>query len=758
MINRDKIGSRALRLGYLCTFVFLQMMKKIVLAGLFIFIFLFGTTKIEDYDLWWHLKTGEYIVTNQEIPTKGIFSFTAENKPWVAQGWLSTVIFYLIFSKLGPSGLIIFKALVIALSFSLLLRFMLKKKINLYLSVFILIFAVAIARIRFTERPLIFEFLFVVLFLDILSRALRPGYFELKKDRLLLLPVLMFFWANLHGSFLLGYIILGIYVFGAIIKKSIPKEKMGYFILILFLTVGASFLNPHGYHLHLWMSRLFYRTSLLPFLNEEVMPPTFSDYRLFWLFLILTGVSFISRIRKIELTDFLQDLLLFLSFSFLSVKAVRYIGLFALVSAPILGGNLDLPLRQVKEKMVKKIPFAEKSFVPVISQGGLLLLMVCVFISTFRVEKAFKFGLGVQKSFYPDKAIEFIRKNQISGNMYNSGEFGGYLAWKCYPERPIFFFNDPVLFEDLIDSIYQSPLRSEASKPSNFAGLFEKFNINYILKSYSTLPLESYYLSKGDWKLVYWDESALVYLRDTPENRPIISKYSYQYIDPLNFNPSFAQVLVKHNFAQFVLEGLERNIKENPDNFKAHLFLGYLYENLGKNEEAVNCYLTVKKIKPKGSYIHYQIGLHLGKLYLEKNPHLAIKELTLQRKYLPESPELEFYLGTAYYLLGNPKMAIKKFNCSLELNPHQAVVLSNLGFLYYDLARYQEAIKAHGKAVEIDSNFADSYYGLALIYEKLVEKEEAIKNWEKYLTLSKDPRWIATAKEHLEKLRTQRKQ
>jgi len=443
---------------------------------------------------------------------------------------------------------------------------------------------------------------------------------------------------------------------------------------------------------------------------------------------------------------------LFLSFSFLSVKAVRYIGLFALVSAPILGGNLDLPLRQVKEKMVKKIPFAEKSFVPLISQGGLLLLMVCVFISTFRDEKAFKFGLGVRKSLYPDKAIEFIRKNQVSGNMYNSGEFGGYLAWKCYPERKIFFFNDPVLFEDLIDSIYQSPLRSEASKPSNFAGLFEKFNINYILKSYQTPALETYYIQRGDWELVYWDERTLVYLKDNETNRSLIEKYAYKHVDPLNFNPSFAQTLVRHNFARSAFAELERNLRDNPYNFKAHLFSGCLYESLNENEKAIKSYLQAKQINPQVGYIHYTLGMRLGKLYLgNKEIDLAINVLEKQKKYLANL-ELYFLLGTAYAQKPEAKAKIKGAKIlqkALKLDSRNSSIRSNLAFIYYDLGHWQEAIKEFKSSLETNPSLANSYYGLGLAYEKLALREKAIESWEKYIQYSTNKEWIEEAKKHL---------
>jgi len=738
-------------------------MKNYWLAviGLFIFIFLFCITKVADPDIGWWIKSGEYIFTQRNIPLKDIFTYTVPERVWVIQGWLATVFFYLIYSVTGIEGLTIFKALLIVLTFMVLLKLMLRKKMSYPLSILLLTLAVLLARHRFifASRPLIFKYPFMVLFLYLLSDYVEnveePS--KSKKRLLLLLPVLMLFWTNLHGSFYAGYIIICAFIGGEFVKnlvlhRKIIDRKLGFLLFVLLLTVVVSLVNPYGLYLHQWNVELFTKTSLLrTIVNEEFLPPSITDYPLFWFSLILISVSFLFTLRKFNRTTFF----LFLPFAYLAVKGVRYIGLFAVTSAPVLGENLNLLFRseRIRRLSAKIQPFIidRTYWIRIFTNILLLLLMVYLFFFIFSPRREFKWGLGIQRGYTPDGAIEFVEKNGISGNLYNSEEFGGYIIWRWYPQRKIFILGDNLLCEDIRAQVYQNDITGVET-------LFEKYKVNYILKSYQTPPLEGYYLSRGNWKLVYWDNIALVYLRDNKANKEIIKKYVYKYVDPLSFDFSFAQTLARHNFAQKAIEELQRNIAENPNNFKAYLFLGYLYESLNRSEEALLAYLKVKQLQPFASYIHYQLGLYLGKLYLEKNPHQAIKELSLQRKYLSKNAELEFYLGTAYYFLGNYKMAMKKFNSSLKLNPQQAVVNSNLGFLYFDLARYREAIEKFEKAIAIDPNYPDPYYGLAIVYEKLVEKEEAIKSWEKYLTLSKDPRWIATAKEHLEKLQTQKTQ
>src|SRR5512146_455699 len=57
------------------------------LAGLGIY----GGTSIEDPDIWWHVKVGDWIIQNNAVPHVGIFSRTAATRPWVAYSWLAEV-------------------------------------------------------------------------------------------------------------------------------------------------------------------------------------------------------------------------------------------------------------------------------------------------------------------------------------------------------------------------------------------------------------------------------------------------------------------------------------------------------------------------------------------------------------------------------------------------------------------------------------------------------------------------------------------
>jgi hypothetical protein len=70
-------------------------------------------------DLWWQMKTGELIWNERAIPRTDRFSFMAEGRPWIIQEWASEVMFYLLFTKIGPSSLVLFKMLAFAAALGL---------------------------------------------------------------------------------------------------------------------------------------------------------------------------------------------------------------------------------------------------------------------------------------------------------------------------------------------------------------------------------------------------------------------------------------------------------------------------------------------------------------------------------------------------------------------------------------------------------------------------------------------------------------
>ncbi|RPJ56536.1 MAG: hypothetical protein EHM23_23240, partial [Acidobacteria bacterium] len=146
------------------------------------------------YDFWWHLKLGELIVTTGSIPRTDIFSYTTFGKTFVVQNWLSEVLFYLVYLGGGPQLLIALNAALLVAVLLPVYALCLRSTENLRLSACIAI----LTSVTFFgyPRPQVFSFVLFSVFYLILEE------YRLKRsDHVLMLPLLMAAWVNLHGAF-----------------------------------------------------------------------------------------------------------------------------------------------------------------------------------------------------------------------------------------------------------------------------------------------------------------------------------------------------------------------------------------------------------------------------------------------------------------------------------------------------------------------------------------------------------------------------
>src|SRR5712691_11098341 len=92
----------------------------IFLAVLFVVLFAMAARNVTDPDLWWHLKTGQYISEHKSVPHADPFSYTRAGQPWIAHEWLSELLIYSLYRIAGAGGLIVVFALIHCAAFFLL--------------------------------------------------------------------------------------------------------------------------------------------------------------------------------------------------------------------------------------------------------------------------------------------------------------------------------------------------------------------------------------------------------------------------------------------------------------------------------------------------------------------------------------------------------------------------------------------------------------------------------------------------------------
>lgn len=214
-----------------------------ILSGLVfvVFVNLCAWSMLADGDTGWHIAAGNWILDHRAVPTVDPFSYTFAGKPWVAHEWLSEVLMALAYRAAGWSGIAVLYASAVSLMF-----FLVGAELRRWLS------------FRWLAVALIA--LFVVLQPFMLARPHMLGWPMLaiwtigllrarEQDRAppLGLAALMTLWANLHGSFLFGFVLLGAFGLEALIAgRARPLPVLRSWGIFAAAALAASLFTPHG--------------------------------------------------------------------------------------------------------------------------------------------------------------------------------------------------------------------------------------------------------------------------------------------------------------------------------------------------------------------------------------------------------------------------------------------------------------------------------------------------------------------------------
>ncbi len=539
------------------------------------------------HDEWWHLKTGKYIVENDyRLPEKDVFTYTAEDYEWHNHEWLSQVLMYKIWQAGeamnfgGWRFLIFLKALLLVATWLLLARFLYDRAgrgwRGLFIAFFLTILAIAVGRRFFWPRPPVVTNIFFVFFLYVLwlyrMRRIRTWH-------LIVLPLLMPLWANLHGGFLLGGIAVAAYAagsfialfYGHFIKHDKQSTLAAFENLIAYGATGffcgiGSLLNPYTYQVYLLSGRVM-KSKVLVSTLSELQPPIFL-YTWAYAFLIaITAVGLLililRRFSKKETTfPPIADLLLVAFLFQQSISHVRHLILFGIVATPLsawfftrLWALLNKRGRRVFAACLAAgglwiglwivfLPGEGKEFFKSIS-GGYFGQYMTLAESQFDKNLNLARGMEMQPGEYPVEAAEFIIENRLPGRMYNRNKLSGYLIWALSPEHYKVFtdsrfdiFGQDFLFDEL--SIAEGGTTESLNyyyenRDNTIPGLrpwdeiVEKWDINWIFLD-QTEGLNWILLQpESDWALIYSDHKYRIYIKRTKANQPWIEKHESEF-------------------------------------------------------------------------------------------------------------------------------------------------------------------------------------------------------------------------------------
>ena len=468
----------------------------------------------DDYDIWFHLKYGEYYVKNLTwVIDHSQFSWTPSISDWKYVTWISSSILYIAYQVASAPGLYIFQWLIL-LSITLLYLYYIKSSGDAFdINQVMGLFFVAITLNLTTDyiKPELFSTLFfsITLFVYFYAKSSSKNLFPL-------LPVLFLIWVNSHGGFIIGLFFISLALCGEVInlflvrKASMPKKLLKYFAIAVALSYLAILVNPYGinYHTELFKN-LFSKeymgeaTQLYAYFSmwDYLFPKNymFRFVNAAWSILLM-GILFIAinfhvyrKNKHLDITVLILNALFF----YLGMRTAR-----ATIFFPLIW--LFSMLYTIKKGQAFPI---KRKFTPLALLFTLFLTCNIFYHTLTYYEHRSWFGANLEE-WLPIKEVEFIKKYRIQGPIFNDYLIGGYMIWSMYPDYKVFI--DP-RYGPYIKQVWPEWL--DIKNKLNPEGL-KKFTSKYQFKSALIHMREPYiifwFLSSPEWRLVYFDKTAAI--------------------------------------------------------------------------------------------------------------------------------------------------------------------------------------------------------------------------------------------------------
>jgi hypothetical protein len=351
----------------------------VVLLALLVFTTL-SVRLLGDAGIGWHIRTGQLILTKHAIPRVDPFSSMTAAAPWFAWEWLYDVLAGCLEWGAGLNGVVLFTALVIAAVFSWTFRLLLRRGTNVLVALVLVLLAASASMIHFLARPHVVSWLFTVVWFWILesseknyggspfdSSASPPPEGNSRRSWLLwLLPPLTLVWANVHGGFLVGFVLLAIYWLSAawrwlrlkgdrfeeVLQKIEAGKRAQALAFTGILSVFATFANPYGFKLHVHIYQYLSNRFLMDHI-DEFQSPNFHGVaqKCFAGLLLLTLVALAAKRREAQVRETSTSSALVVLFAVYSgLYASRNIPVSSLLLILVIGPWLSDAMERLAEK------------------------------------------------------------------------------------------------------------------------------------------------------------------------------------------------------------------------------------------------------------------------------------------------------------------------------------------------------------------------------------------------------------------------
>ncbi|MBF0523427.1 MAG: hypothetical protein HQL24_10305 [Candidatus Omnitrophica bacterium] len=715
-------------------------MKIVFLLSFATYFFLQFFLPIETEDVWWHLATGRWIITHHQIPYEDIFSFTNSPIHGISPQWLGSVIYYLVYSACGLLGLQLFRFLLFSGAVLIFIGAARKKLPTALICILSFLIVKALAT-RCFLRPFAFNFIFIQLFLIILYSYQNRG----GQKKLWLLPLLGIIWANIHmGCFVYGSLLIILFLFANVVELfnfkmalqesaaqllSSVKKKIKDLSLILAAFLCVFFITPYGLEGFLYPFKVFLFPNFIYFdtlqnVILELQPPAslivFDSFFRIWFFILIA--SCILAIAANKRNKFLCSLLFMFSL-FLFLKGSRAIDIFTLTSAYIIiDGARDLDLK----KIWQALPFKIFNYIAY----GILIFFLLTIILERTNERIYLQGKTTNplmlrySPFTPIKTVQFLKKNNLIGHIYNTDITGGYLIWEGYPRLKPFIdgrqYNKFLFRENMV--ILRNP-------GIFFPYMDKKYDYDIAIIDSSLVPeyhILKYINNAANWQLVFMDGSFFTFVKRGRFPLPDEAAQLENNLKSTKYTASDIGIL-KETVAGYKKRDRLRELPHPKVGYVDFAQSGLTLFGLGYEGAGI-------KDLVKAVALNIQNNPAMETMVPNVLKYLSLKESVTNSE--KSSNDTAFYSLAKIYLTDENFKQATKFSPQILLNCHDGAVMASIGSLYASHKMNDEALDLFEKALELSPNNSYIYQETGKLLGNLELLEVALFFWEKGLSIN----------------------
>jgi tetratricopeptide (TPR) repeat protein len=741
-----------------------------------IYALLAGLHTVQDFDLGWQLATGRWIFQNHQLFSTDVFSYTAHGAPWIYPA-LSGIIFYVIYLAGGYALLSWAGAVASAGTVALLLR-----RDYVFTSVLALI-AVPLIANRTQPRAEMFTTLLFAAFLALLWRHYRFAEQHALRSRLWLLPILMIAWVNLHLGFVAGLGLCGAYVVLELLELPFPENRTAARTRLqhawpwLALTGAATLANPWGSSIYKALVRQQQAQSLHTawVVEWENIRPSWTslhqamDWRdpqssFWWLLAIAVVCAGIALWRKQW-----GAAVLLLASAYFTMQHVRLQALFACVVV-VVGGSLLRDVR--KSEKISGVVSIRPVSIPGFAWGSSVILLLAALLTILvgirsrdlitnryylRSSQLTLFGTGLSW-WFPERAVDFLQREKLPANVFNSYSLGGYLTWRL-PEYPDYIDGRAIPFgSKLFFRAYE--LSVEPPDSPAWQQEADARGINTIIVSLARyqgitlFPQLPAFCRSQSWRPVYMDEVSAIFVRRTPQTASLIdrlqidcNKVSFALADAREsatsrgkaelFNSSANAAGVLYSLGRYpeALAYLDQAQSIFTDDANLHLTRALVLEHTGHSAEAEAEFRTSIKLEP-----NEEGWFDLGLFYMTQKRYADAVELFRRSAESSSRPhDMWMLLGQAYLQLNQPQPALAAFDKAEASSPFRdegeslgagfnSLVATGRAKAWYQLGDLAQAVSFQEDAVKLAPDDSKLWLGLADLYDaqgRITKAEQA---------------------------------